>query len=316
MKQILIFFLLITSSVFCSDFSKIHTIVSSFRNVNSPEDLAKQINSNFTTDEDKVKASFYWLATNINYDIIALSSSNKQYRFTYTDKADKQRKIKAIEDKFINETFTKRKGICEEYALSLKKLCDLLKIPCKTINGNVRVDISEIGRINKDTNHAWNLVYVNNKWIFIDTTWAAGFAINGKWNKSFNSYFYNTPKNKAVKTHYSNNLLWNKHFNKLSLTNFYNQPIYKLRFLETKAEIIAPKSGFIKVNKNNKIELSLKNLDPNIIVQYVYSGDKYASFPNSIKNGSNTILIFESPKNSTSLNVFFGNRLALQYKIL
>lgn len=316
MKQIFIFYILSTSTIFCQDFSKIHNIVSNFRNVDSPEDLALQISTNFSNNEDKVKASFYWLAVNINYDIAALSSSEKKYHFYYTDEADKQRKIKTIQNKFIDATFLKRKGVCEEYALSLKKICDLLKIPCKVIHGNVRVDASEIGKVTQKTNHAWNLVYINKKWIFVDATWASGFQMNNKWNKKFNSYFYNTSKNKIVKTHYSDNLLWNRFFKQQSLTTFYNQPIYKLRFLKSKAEIMYPKDGIIKRNNSDQIVLSFKNLSPDIYVQYMYQGDKYANIPDIIDDKTITQLVFKAPKKPTYLNIFFGNKLALQYKIL
>lgn len=316
MKHFLFILLITSTTIFAKDFSKISTVVSKFKNINSPEELAKKISSNFSTDEDKVKAAFYWLATNINYDIAAVNSSKKQYHFKYTDEADKQRKIKAIQNTFIDETFLNRKGVCEEYALSLKKICDLLNITCRVINGNVRVDASEIGKIEKSTNHAWNLVYLNKKWIFMDATWAAGFGMNGKWHRSFNPFFYNTTKNSIVKTHYSKNLIWNKFFNQTSLSVFYNQPIYKLRFLQTKAIIVSPKNGVIKRNSTNQIVLFLKNLDPTIRIDYVYNGEKYAKEPTILKNKSVTKLIFESPKRSTFLNIFFNEKLALQYKIL
>ncbi len=316
MKQVLILILLSTTSLFAEDFSKIEVIVSKYRNISSPEDLAEKINQNFSTDADKLKASFYWLATNINYDIASLNSSKKQYHFKYTDEADKQRKIKAIQNKFIDETFLKRQGVCEEYALALKKLCDLLHIPCKVINGNVRVDASEIGRIEHGSNHAWNLVFINKKWIFVDATWAAGYGMNGKWNKSFNPFFYNTAKHKIVKTHFSNSLIWNKFFKQPNQKTFYNQPIYKLHFLKTEAEIIAPKSGIIRRNNTNQIILYLKNLDSTIQIDYVYNRQKYAEKPIIIKNGTVTKLIFETPLKTSFLNIFFNKKLALQYKVL
>lgn len=316
MKQILLLFLLVSSFTYCKDFSKIHTIVSNFRNINSPEDLVKQINNNFSTNEDKVKASFYWLATNISYDIAALTSSKKQYRFKYADEVDKQRKIKEIQNGFINETFRKRKGICEEYALSLKKICSLLKIPCKLIKGNVRTSAYEIGKIERNTNHAWNIVYVNKKWIVVDATWASGYQINNKWNKNFNAYFYDIPKNKIVKTHYSNDLVWKRFFNQYNLKTFHYQPIFHQGYLKTKAEILSKKSGILRRNNNQKITITFKNLDNSIDVAYAYKGDKYVKNPVIIRNGTITKLVFESPKNSTYLELFFNNRIALQYKVL
>lgn len=316
MKQILIVLLLSTTSLFAKDFSQIRTIVSNYRNINSPEDLVIKINKNFHTKEDKLKAGFYWLATNITYDIATLGTSKKQYRFKYKDEVDKLQKIKVIQNGFVNELFLKRKGICEEYALSLKKICELLQIPCKVIKGVVRVSAHEIGNIDRNTNHAWNIVYVNKKWIFIDTTWASGFQMNKKWTQNFNSYFYNTPKHRAIQTHYSNDLIWKRFFNPIGLKTFYYQPIFHQSFLKTKTKIVSPKSGFIRRNNSKKIELILKDLNPNITIFYSYKGDKYSRKPTILRNGTNSKLILEAPLKSTHLQIFFDNKIALQYKIL
>lgn len=79
---------------------------------------------------------------------------------------------------------------------------DLLNIESEIVNGNVRISPQEIGKYKKNTNHAWNVIKIDNKWITIDATWAAGFVINGKWERKFSEYFFNIPLSKINKTHF------------------------------------------------------------------------------------------------------------------
>ena len=42
----------------------------------STDAIAKYINSNFKTETDKIRAVFYWTASNISYDVANMSAVN------------------------------------------------------------------------------------------------------------------------------------------------------------------------------------------------------------------------------------------------
>ena len=53
-----------------------------------------------------------------------------------------------------------RRGVCGDYSLLFLHLCLRASIPCVYEAGNPFI-----------LNHAWNSVYLNGQWLFVDTTW-------------------------------------------------------------------------------------------------------------------------------------------------
>lgn len=102
--------------------------------------LAKIVKPNMTA-EQKVKAIHDYVVTYITYD------SN------YTDEETPENLLKSIE---------KGRGICGDYAMFFKYMCDRASIPCTFEGGDV---------ITSSAGHAWNVVFLNGQWKFVDTTW-------------------------------------------------------------------------------------------------------------------------------------------------
>ncbi|WP_052339778.1 transglutaminase domain-containing protein [Gorillibacterium massiliense] len=114
-------------------------IDSTFKKLNAKLDaiLAKIIKPNMT-QEQKVKAIHDYVVLHVTYDI------------KYLDE-------QSLESVFV--TIDKGRGVCGDYSLLFMHLCRRAGIPC----------IYEAGYL--DIPHAWNSVYVNNQWLFVDTTW-------------------------------------------------------------------------------------------------------------------------------------------------
>ena len=128
MKQ-LFFFLLLSANIFSQDFSAVDDKVAKYSGFSKVEDLARKINSDFTTDIDKARAAFYWLAKNIRYNLREYYNPRQRaYSFSYRTEAEKNAKLQALKDNLVNATFQNKMGVCEEYAQSFKKICDLLGI--------------------------------------------------------------------------------------------------------------------------------------------------------------------------------------------
>ena len=184
MKQLLFFFLIFSISLQSQNYSKVDDLVSKYPRFTKVEDLAFKIKTDFTTDKDKARAAFYWLAKNIRYNLEEYyNPTQRSYNFRYSTEEEKQQKLQALKDNIIADAFKTKFGVCEEYAQSFKKICDLLGIEAVVIKGNVRNVPSEIGKPESNTNHAWNAVKLNGKWTILDATWAAGYEYNGNWIK-------------------------------------------------------------------------------------------------------------------------------------
>lgn len=58
-----------------------------------------------------------------------------------------------------------KKCVCEGYAKTLKYLLNVANIPCIIVQGTAT------NSTGKSESHAWNCVYINNEWYYIDATW-------------------------------------------------------------------------------------------------------------------------------------------------
>lgn len=66
-----------------------------------------------------------------------------------------------------------KKSVCGGYARTYQYLCNLAGIKCTTVNGSITD--SETG---ETSNHAWNLVNLNNKYYWVDSTWGDSYEKN------------------------------------------------------------------------------------------------------------------------------------------
>lgn len=79
-----------------------------------------------------------------------------------------------------------KRGVCVEYAKLYNALARLAGIPSTVVNGVA------YGEYKHFEGHAWNLIYNNNKWIFVDPTWD---LMNGIVSSSHIYFFDNNENN-------------------------------------------------------------------------------------------------------------------------
>lgn len=119
--------------------------------------LSNDITAGITDDYQKVKAIHDWVAENIYYDYDAFKVGNY-------DNLDAKNMLRT------------KKGVCEGYANLFAALVRAQNIPCRKQGGyalGVGVD-KEWNQANlnvTESNHAWNEVFLDNRWIIIDSTW-------------------------------------------------------------------------------------------------------------------------------------------------
>ncbi|WP_428740890.1 transglutaminase domain-containing protein [Tenacibaculum sp.] len=315
MKQLFFFFFLWNWAVSAQDFSLVEQKVANYPKLTTVENLAKRIATDFGTKDLQVKATFYWIARNIRYDLDGYyNPKQKRISFRYRNEQERLVKIQAIKDEIVNETLLTRKALCEGYAQTIAKVCSILQIENEVIKGYVRNSSNDINNPSKNSNHAWNAVKLNNKWVYIDATWAAGIVNNGRWQPLFNNYYYNFPKTNYFKTHYPESSLWQLRIGRMEKEDFYNQPIYHPNFLQSDLQLIFPKKGIL--NSNGPVTIRIKNLALNQTVFFGYSGYRYAVKPDSISTKNNvTTITTTPPKNSKQAFLIIDKDVMLEFLI-
>lgn len=317
MKKLLFLFLLNSIVVSGQEFTHVDNIVKSYPKYRLPQQLADRISKDFSSDLEKVRASFKWITNNIRYNLEEAQQPNRTViQFRYSSEKERLEKIQQIKDNIVKEAFFSKKGVCEEYAQSLKKLCDLLGIEAEVLTGYVRNTAYEINRVPNTSNHVWNAVKIDNKWILIDATWSSGHVINGRWLKEFNNYYFNIDHHKIKYTHYTDDRKWNVILNQDTLQEFYSQPIYGKEFLRKNMEVISPKNGTIITTVGETIILKIKNLKPHNRVYYGLMGDQYSKKPIVTFNNNIASISIVAPVKNIELYIFVDKEMALEYKIV
>ncbi|WP_165872257.1 transglutaminase domain-containing protein [Tenacibaculum sp. M341] len=317
MHRFILVFFLFTLHSFSQDFSSVKEKVNAYKGISTSEKLALQLKKDFKSNENKIKALYYWLTNNIRYDLEEFYNPNREKVtvFRYQTLEERERKIKAMNDKIIKETLLRRRAVCEGYARTFADVCTLLNIENEVITGYVRASINYINKPLEQPNHAWNAVKLNNKWIYIDATWGAGFEFNGKWLKKFNPYFYNIPNKKYFKTHLPEKSVWRLRVGNIDKQKFYEQPILSNDFLSTNIELSENIKGVLRKDSNNKIQFNLKNIESEeIFIGFLGISTAFTPAIEPIKNNEISVSI-EVPDNVRECFLLINRQVAVQFLV-
>ena len=211
----------------------------------STDAIANYINANFKTETDKIRAIFYWTASNISYDVPGM------FDFNANETAPEK----------IAKTLKTRKGVCTHYAAVFNELSQKVGIQSYIIEGYTK----QYGKVSSLA-HAWTTAKINNKWYVFDPTWGAGYVNNGKFFKKLNNSYFKAAPSVIIASHMPFDYLW----------QFSNYPISNNDFYEGKIQMNKTKKYF-DFEKEINIYLTLSEED-----QLFTSAERIAR--NGVKN--------------------------------
>lgn len=314
---LLIGFFLFCGKTFSQDFIAVDSIVDGYPQTGLKlDDLAKAIQKDFTREDEKARAVFRWVTTQIAFDIpLAEKMDYKSLTaFSYTTEAEKLVKEKKFKEELVSQTFYTKKTVCHGYAVVVEYLCEKLNIETEVITGFLKSDPSEIGQMPTVVNHAWNAVKINGEWKFLDATLAAGFISERTNQFNFDyadGYFLTDPK-RFFLNHYPLEEKWllvDK-----TKKDFAALPCYLRNYTKFNYQISGPPSGlYEKINSNFTFT--------------VQGIDEYDNVLYSLNSTNNTQIILEqeytkdfiidlSAVSNDYLTLYINNRPMVVYKIV
>jgi hypothetical protein len=151
------------------------------------DEIAGYILANFKTDNEKARAIFIWVATNIQYDIENMFALN-----FYEKKEEK-----------ILKPLKTRKGICENYAALFNDICSKSGIKSFIIEGYTKQN-----GFADYIPHAWCAALIDSSWYLFDPTWGSGYVYNGKFYNKINNSYYKANPSDLIKSHMPFDYLW------------------------------------------------------------------------------------------------------------
>lgn len=167
----------------------------------SAENLAGYLTSPYDEAWEKTYAIYYWIATNIDYDL-----SKMKAKETYTSSED-----------LIKKALKKRSGICQHYAELFNFMCNQSGIQSLVVSGYTK----QKGEVN-DISHAWNATRIGDSWYLFDPTWAYGYIADNKVYKRYSTNHYMVRPEAMIKTHMPFDPIFQFLSNPITNHDFYN----------------------------------------------------------------------------------------------
>lgn len=167
----------------------------------STSTIADYIATNFKTDNEKIRAVFYWTASSISYDV-----ENRDVR-TYTGTLENR----------MNIALKNKTGICNDYAEIFKDIATKVGINTFVISGYTKYNNTILSRP-----HAWCGAKIGAKWYVFDPTWGAGYVNNTVFVKAIDNYYFKVEPSKIISSHMPFDYMWQFLPYPISNKEFYN----------------------------------------------------------------------------------------------
>ncbi|XP_072263727.1 kyphoscoliosis peptidase-like [Pyxicephalus adspersus] len=284
-------------------FRELDSYASKLEPRGSLQQLTQQLLQNAYTDLEKTRAIWIWICHHIEYDVIG-------YKDTSQRSCDP------------DDVFRTRKGVCAGYSQLFKEMCSIAGVKCEKINGYAKGIGYKLGqKIPKESNHAWNMVYLEDCWHLLDSTWGAGQVNNNASSFTFeyNEYYFLTHPALLIGDHYPDQAEWQLLEPTVSRKHFEDHVSLKSGFYKAGLVSCHPETGVIETVKGKvtiNIEghqntLFLFDLDGNKkngVMKLLNCGMKLDVYPQ--ETGQHKLQLFAKQQDSENTYHF-----ALEYRI-
>ncbi|MUP36572.1 transglutaminase domain-containing protein [Labilibaculum euxinus] len=132
------------------------------------------------SDEDKIRAFYLWIISNIEYkdQVELLFDPNLLF---YMGSNNCSSPVCVLQ---------KRKAVCEGFSKLFEFFCTYSGFESYSIGGY----ITKNGALQDRATHSWNVVKINNEWCFFDLSWANAILYHSGIKSKTNEYFMVSPE--------------------------------------------------------------------------------------------------------------------------
>lgn len=303
---------------FSQKLSEVDKVIAKYpKSFNTTEKLAERIENDFDSDAERARAIYSWIALNIRYDYNAYLNPQRVQGFSYSSEAEKQRKIKQLNDNLIQKAFNSKKAVCEGFTALYQNLAEQVGLKCEIIRGDSKTNLRDIGRKTTSSNHAWNMVLIDRKWRLIDVTWGQGYydSSKGRMVNDFDPIYFDTDPDYFFAKHFpdSGTFLGDR----LSKEDFLNGPLIYNKTIENDYKIKTPDSGIIQVKNGDKITVEIKNVTKANQVFYLNKRNQPVKIQNpKEKRGSLEFQILVDNNLGEYVTIFIDTNSIVSFKIV
>jgi hypothetical protein len=166
-----------------------HALAAPSKEEETVDRLARYLKGPAKNDREKVRAIFRWVTDRITYDVESFLAGKPG-------------------DNSTAAVLKSRKAVCEGYANLVYDLCRQARVPVAKVRGWAKGFGYDPAHKAKGVPHSWNAVSLNGKWHLLDATWGAGHIKDKKFQKVFNPFYFLTPPDQFIFTHFPGRSKW------------------------------------------------------------------------------------------------------------
>ncbi|KUJ59987.1 transglutaminase [Flavobacteriaceae bacterium CRH] len=267
-------------------YNAIDSIVLKYPDFENTEKLAQRIKEDFTTEHDKARAIYSWIALNLNYDLKTYLNPPEPKDYSSKSESDRAKQLQLNNVNLTQKAFKSRKAVCAGFSLLYEHLASLVGLKCQVITGDSKTMLNDIGRRRLQSNHAWNTVQIDGKWILLDATWGQGYYDEKKGivRREFTSIYFDMDPKYFCAKHFPDSAMYSQ--NTGNKDSFLNGPLIYNDFIAGECEVLMPFSGVIQANDGDKITFKIKNISKLENLYYLNKKEECVEIENpKIKNG-------------------------------
>jgi transglutaminase superfamily protein len=292
-----------------------------------PADLAHSLTGSYSTDLQKVRAIFSWVAEHIVYRTKKTIIKNPILSKTNRLKPIDSVVVNSANDYVAESVIRNQAAVCEGYARLFKTLCDYAGIESVLITGYARGDINHFNT-RFSSNHYWNAVFVDSAWHLLDVTWASGYFTyySDEFVKFFDDQYFFTPPELFIKDHFPDDLQWTLLPEIPTPEEFYHSPFKQKSFNKYNITSYAPVTGVIHTYIGDTLKFGLKATDPETDKQKI--ADTASIDSNMLLKYSSVIFLqptmtgkicrysfIVSSENIKWIHLMYNNDVVLRYRL-
>jgi transglutaminase/protease-like cytokinesis protein 3 len=224
----------------------------------TPDSLAFALTHVYTTDLEKTRAIFSWIAQHIEYNTgIFTGARPVVQRTSSVDLFDTLSVWRPGIEMAAWRVMQKKLAVCEGYAKLFKVLCDYAGLHAEVVSGYAKCYLERNDKFR--TNHSWNAVMIDGKWYLLDMTWASGY-INyaNEYVQHLDENYFLTPPREFIRDHYPENLHWTLLEDPPALREFAYSPFRFKSFVKYGIHSYKPGNGTIEAAVGDTLQLELE----------------------------------------------------------
>ncbi|PCH71583.1 MAG: hypothetical protein COC06_01220 [Bacteroidales bacterium] len=214
------------------------------------------------SDEDKIRAFYIWIITNIKYkDQVELLYAPNLFFYMGSNNCSSPVCV-----------LKKREAVCEGFSKLFQFFCTYSGLESYTIGGY----ITKNGALQDRATHSWNVVKINDEWRFFDLTWANAI-LHHSGIKSKTNEFYMVPPEEFIVSHLPIIPMWQflntpisiqifnageepirKYMNTAAANYNYTDTLIQFNQMSAAKQRLKTAQEIYRTNPNNKFNLAIE----------------------------------------------------------